>query len=242
MKAFSSWNRSILFWNKFYEYFADYHLEVAKLPSSRTLLYRRDSVTYAIIGFGEVGQALASAFVRKDIQVAVASRRAPDALASRGLAIGGPVSPKTLQDALQADVIFLAVPFREHTSVAKALPNWQGKTIIDATNAYGVSVEELDGQPSSAVIAKAFSGASVVKGFNHLPAAVLAADPRVKGGRRVVFLSSDDDNAVPQVAALAERLGYAPVWLGKLGEGGALVQARGRSWSPLIFQDLVKPD
>jgi hypothetical protein len=47
---------------------------------------------------------------------------------------------------------------------------------------------------------------------------------------------------VPPVAALAERLGYAPVGLGKLAEGGALVQARGRSWAPLIFQDLVKPD
>jgi predicted dinucleotide-binding enzyme len=199
-------------------------------------------VTYAIIGFGEVGQALASAFARKNMEVAVASRRGPHALASQALAIGGLICPKTLDDALQADVIFLAVPFREHATVAKALPHWQGKTIIDATNAYGVPVEELDGQSSSAVIASAFVGASLVKGFNHLPAGVLAADPRVKGGRRVVFLSSDHDDAVPQVAALAERLGYAPVWLGKLGEGGALVQARGRSWAPLIFQDLVKAD
>lgn len=199
-------------------------------------------MTYAIIGFGEVGQALAGAFARKNIEVAVASRRGPDALASRALAIGGPIHPTTLQDALQADVIFLAVPFGEHATVARALPHWQGKTIVDATNAYGVPIEELDGQPSSAVIAKAFVGASVVKGFNHLPAGVLGADPRLKGGRRVVFLASDDDGAVPHVAALAERLGYAPVSLGKLGEGGALVQARGRSWAPLIFQDLVKPD
>lgn len=199
-------------------------------------------MTYAIIGFGEVGQALASAFARMDMDVAVAARRTPDALASQASAIGGSVRPKSLEEALQADVIFLAVPFLEHATVAKALPNWHGKTIIDATNAYGVPVDALDGQPSTAAIARAFVGASVVKGFNHLPAGVLAADPRVKGGRRVVFLSSDHDEAVPQVAALAERLGYAPVWLGKLGEGGALVQARGRSWAPLIFQDLVKAD
>ena len=199
-------------------------------------------MTYAIIGFGEVGQALASAFARMDMDVAVAARRTPDALASQAPAIGGSVRPKSLEEALQADVIFLAVPFLEHATVAKALPNWHGKTIIDATNAYGVPVDALDGQPSTAAIARAFVGASVVKGFNHLPAGVLAADPRVKGGRRVVFLSSDHDEAVPQVAALTERLGYAPVWLGKLGEGGALVQARGRSWAPLIFQDLVKAD
>ncbi|GAB7525701.1 NAD(P)-binding domain-containing protein [Paraburkholderia sp. 2C] len=198
-------------------------------------------MSYAIIGFGAVGQALAHAFARNNIEVAVASRRAPEALASRARAIGSTAIPKTLQEALQADVIFLAVPFGEHATVAKSLANWQGKTIIDATNAYGVPVEELSGLPSSSVIAKAFAGAKFVKGFNHLPAGLLAADPNVDGGRRVVFLASDDDNAVPQVATLAERLGFAPVWLGKLAEGGALVQARGRSWAPLIFQDLVKP-
>src|SRR3546814_6110026 len=66
-------------------------------------------------------------------------------------------------------------------------------------------------------------------------------DPHVKGGRRVVFLSSDDEGATASVAALAERLGFAPVNLGTLEEGGALVQAReDKSWGPLIFQDLFK--
>jgi len=198
-------------------------------------------MSYSIIGFGAVGQALARAFARKNIEVAVAGRRAPEMLAPEAGAIGASVTPKLLQDALQADVIFLAVPFREHAAVAKSLPDWQGKTVIDATNAYGVAVEELGGLPSSTVIAKAFHGARFVKGFNHLPAGLLAADPQVEGGRRVVFLASDDDHSVPPVAALAERLGFAPVHLGKLAEGGALVQARGHTWAPLIFQDLVKP-
>ncbi|CAB3679179.1 NADPH-dependent F420 reductase [Trinickia soli] len=199
-------------------------------------------MSYSIIGFGAVGQALARAFARKGIEVAVASRRAPEALATQAQAIGPAVIPKTLQDALRADVIFLAVPFWEHRTIARALPNWQGKTLVDATNAYGVPVDELGGLPSSAVTARAFTGAKFVKGFNHLAAGLLAADPSVKGGRRVVFLASDDDSAVPLVAALCERLGFAPVWLGTLDEGGALVQARGRNWAPLIFQDLVKPD
>jgi predicted dinucleotide-binding enzyme len=197
-------------------------------------------MSYSIIGFGAVGQALAGAFARKNIEVAVASRRAPQMLAAQAGTIGATVIPETLQDALQADVIFLAVPFAEHAAVASLLPNWQGKTIIDATNAYGVPVEELGGLPSSAVIAKAFRGASFVKGFNHLPAGLLAADPQVEGGRRVVFLASDDDSALPPVAALAEQLGFAPVQLGRLAEGGALVQARGHAWAPLIFQDFAK--
>lgn len=194
----------------------------------------------AIIGFGAEGQALARAFARKNIDVAVASRRPPEALAPQARAIGPTVVPQTLQDAVKAETIILAVPFWEHREVARALASWQGKTVIDVTNAFGVPVEDLDGLPSSAVVAKAFPGARFVKGFNHLPAGVLGADPNVEGGRRVVFLSSDDEAAAAPVAALAEQLGFAPVWLGRLAEGGALVQARGRAWAQLIFQDLFK--
>jgi len=75
------------------------------------------------------------------------------------------------------------------------------------------------------VNAQALTGARLVKAFNHLPAKTLAADPDIKGGRRVVFVSSDDEDAATQVAALVERLGFAPVKLGKLAEGGLLVQA-----------------
>lgn len=197
-------------------------------------------MSYSIIGFGAVGQALARAFARKNIAVTVASRRAPETLLQQTRSIGPTVVPGTLQDAVASDTIFLAVPFWEHREVAKQITTWQDKTIIDATNAFGVPVEDLEGQPSSAVVAKAFSGARFVKGFNHLPAAVLAADPSVNGGSRVVFLSSDDKDAVGPVAVLAEQLGFAPIALGTLKDGGSLVQARGNTWAELIFKDLVK--
>ncbi|WP_413987701.1 NADPH-dependent F420 reductase [Labrys okinawensis] len=199
-------------------------------------------MSYAIVGFGKVGQALAHAFARKNIDVTVASRRPPEALASQARAIGSTVVAKSLRDALEADTIILAVPFGEHREVAKALPDWKGKTIIDATNAL-VPLEELDGLPSSAFVAKSFTGAKFVKGFNHLIAATLAADPIVEGGHRVIFLSSDDgEDAIAPVADLAKQLGFAPVKLGKLSEGGALVHARGRIWGQLIFQDLFKKE
>lgn len=132
--------------------------------------------------------------------------------------------------------------FDSHPDVAKALPTWQGKTIVDVTNAYGVPPEQLGGQPSSRFIAQAFSGGRLVKGFNHLVAAVLDQDPAVKGGRRVIFLASDDEGAAVQIGTLAENLGFAPIKLGGLSEGGLLVQARGNSWGRLIFKDLVKFD
>jgi predicted dinucleotide-binding enzyme len=98
----------------------------------------------------------------------------------------------------------------------------------------------MDGLPSSAFVAKSFAGAKLVKGFNHLGAAKLATDPIVEGGHRVVFLSSDDEEAFAPVVDLAKQLGFAPIKLGKLNEGGLLVHARGQTWGPLIFQDLFK--
>ncbi|WP_419757584.1 NADPH-dependent F420 reductase [Acidisoma sp.] len=197
-------------------------------------------MTYAIIGFGKVGEAIARAFARKNIDVAIASRRPPEDHAPLARAIGPTITPRTLPDALSAEIIILAVPFGTHKEVATAIESWKGKIVIDATNAYGVPLEELGNLPSSVALSRAFPGAALVKAFNHLPAATLAADPAVHGGRRVVFLSSDDEDATARVAALAEQLGFAPVGLGKLAEGGLLVQARGNSWAPLIFQDLVK--
>ncbi|MCW5690858.1 MAG: NAD(P)-binding domain-containing protein [Pseudolabrys sp.] len=196
-------------------------------------------MSYAIIGFGNIGRALAKAFARKGIEVSVATTRDPESFAFDAAAIGSEIIPKTLSEAVKADIIFLAVRFESHPEVARALPTWQGKTVIDAMNTQAPP-EELNGLPSSAVVAKAFTGAKLVKGFNHLVAAILDQDPSVHGGRRAVFLASDNDAAAAEIGALAEKLDFAPIKLGRLSEGGLLVQARGNSWAPLIFQDLFK--
>ncbi len=199
-------------------------------------------MSYAIIGFGNIGKALAKAFARSGIEVSVATTRDPESFASDAAAIGPEIIPTTLAEAVEADVVFLAVRFESHEDVAKTLATWEGKTIVDVTNAYGVSPDELGGQPSSKVIEQAFTGAKLVKGFNHLVAAVLDQDPAVNGGRRVVFLASDDDDAATEIGTLAENLGFSPIQLGGLSEGGLLVQARGDTWGRLIFKDLVKLD
>ncbi|TAM54357.1 MAG: NADP oxidoreductase coenzyme [Paraburkholderia sp.] len=198
-------------------------------------------MSYAIIGFGKVGHALAKAFARNGIEVSVATTRAPESFASDAAAIGPTIIPKTLAEAVKADIIFLAVRFESHPQVAKALPDWKGKTVIDAMNTRA-PIEELGGLPSSAFVAKVFTGARLVKGFNHLVAAVLDQNPAVHGGRRVVFLASDDDGAAAEISALAEKLGFAPIKLGGLSDGGLLVHARGNNWGQLIFKDLIKFD
>jgi len=63
-------------------------------------------MNYAIIGTGKEGQALA----RKQIEVARASRRQAEALAPVAKAIGQTIIPESLQEAVKADIIILAIP------------------------------------------------------------------------------------------------------------------------------------
>jgi 8-hydroxy-5-deazaflavin:NADPH oxidoreductase len=196
-------------------------------------------MNYAIIGLGKIGTTIAQAFANKGIEVAVAGMRPLNTLAALAAQIGPSLVAQRIEEAVNADIVILAVPFDAHREVAQAAKSWQGKIVVDATNAFGVPPEELDGLPSTAVIARALPGAKLVKAFNHLPAATFALGPVTRqGSRRVVFVSGDDDAASATVSALVERLGFAPVELGRIDEGGLLIQARGRTWGRLIFQDL----
>ena len=197
-------------------------------------------MNYSIIGSGKIGSALAWHFARNEIPVAIANTRGPQSLAALAKELGNTVVPQTLQDALQADCIILAVPFGSLHSVASARPDWKGKLVIDTTNAFGVPLEVLGDSPSSSLVARTFPGSGVVKAFNHLPAALLASDPAAHGGRRVVFLSSDDATASEAVAALAGQLGFAPIELGKFADGGALLNVRGATLGSLLLQNLVQ--
>lgn len=193
-------------------------------------------MTYSIIGSGNVGTALARQFARSGITVGIANTRGAVSIAPLANELGPKVVALELQEALKAEVVILAVPFRAHTAVAKALSDWSGKVVVDAMNTYGVSPEELNGQASTDVVAAAFPGAKVVKTLNQLPAKLLAQDPSVNGGQRVMFVSSNDESAEVLLAKLVADLGFAPVILGKVNEGGMLIGMGGS----LILQNLIK--
>src|SRR5580700_7593404 len=90
---------------------------------------RRFFMKYAIIGSGKIGTALARAFARKNIEVAIANSRGPETLASLTEELGRGVFPQSIQDACEAEVIFLAVPFPAHKDVAKRFEQWNGKIV-----------------------------------------------------------------------------------------------------------------
>ena len=193
-------------------------------------------MSYAIIGTGNVGSSLARLFARAGITVSIANRQGPDTIRPLVEELGDTVTARTLEDALAADVVFLAIPFVAVEEFARILADWTGKTVIDATNAHGVPPDAMAGRLSSDIVAKAVPGASVVKAFNQLPAGVLARDPSQDGGRRVVFVASNDDKAAATVKALAEQLGFSPILVGRIDEGGRLLHIPG----PLVLHNLVE--
>ena len=66
-------------------------------------------MTYAIIGSGTVGTTLARFFAAKDIPVLIANSRGPDTLAELATEMGSSVTPVSVEDAVEADVILVAV-------------------------------------------------------------------------------------------------------------------------------------
>jgi len=195
---------------------------------------------YSIIGSGKVGTALARAFARKNIEVAIANSRGPETLASLREELGPSIVPQSIQDALDAEIIFLAVPFAGHKDVAKQFKQWNGKIIVDTTNAFHVAPEELGGVLSSEVVFQAFAGARLVKAFNHLPAAQLGTTLSLDGQRQVIFVSSNEADASATIAAVATQLGFAPVELGRLDQGGVPLHVVDARPGGLLLQNLVR--
>jgi predicted dinucleotide-binding enzyme len=189
-------------------------------------------MTIGIIGAGNIGQAVAKRLASAQLEASISNSRGPESLSSLVRELGPGIKAATRQDAASADIVFLAVPWTTHRGVVSDLPPWNGRIVIDAMNAAsmgpsGFAALDLDGRPSSEVVAEHLPGARVVKAFNTLTAAVLASDPHQSGGRRVMFMSGDDRDATATVARLIDQLGFAPIDLGDFGTGRQVQQFPG---------------
>jgi 8-hydroxy-5-deazaflavin:NADPH oxidoreductase len=190
-------------------------------------------MAYAIIGSGHIGSAIAGHFARVGLEAMIANTRGPESLADLVSALSGKVQAVSLVQALRAEIIFLAIPFPALQDFASAVGNLAGKIVIDTTNAH----MDLGGRLSSDLVAETLPGAVIVKAFNQLSASILASDPSAHGGRRVMFVSSNDTAASAKVAQLASTLGFAPIQLGRLNAGGRLLQFEG---GPLVLHNLIE--
>ncbi len=193
-----------------------------------------------IIGAGGIGQAFAGHVAKAGYEVIISNSRGPESLAEMVKQLGPRAITGTRQDAARADVVVLSVNWPQVPAALSDLPAWNGRILIDATNPVlqpGFRLAELHGSTSSEIVASLAPGARVVKTGNTLLRAVLAADPKQAGGRRVLFMSGDDTSAKAEVSAVLEKMGFATIDLGGLASGGRLQQFPG---GPLPTLNLIK--
>jgi predicted dinucleotide-binding enzyme len=192
-----------------------------------------DTKSVGIIGAGRIGQAMAQIARRAGRQIVIANSRGPGSLTQVVEALGDGVSAGTVQEAAAADIVVLAVMWRDVPQAIAGL-EWEGRTLIDPTNDFDPS--DLNGRTSSEVVADLVAPTRVVKAGNTLGAAVLGSDPHQGGGQRVIFLSGDNPEAKADAGALFAHAGFYVLDLGGLRDGGRMQQVG----APLAGQNLVR--
>jgi len=191
---------------------------------------KEKTMNIGIIGAGAIGAGIARVLARAGIGAVIANRRGPASLAALEAELRGVIKAGTVQQAAQADLVFLAVNWSKIGAAVQDAGPWNRRIVIDANNpieAPDFLPFDLGGKASSEVVSALLPGARVVKAFNHLTPALLAGDPGKDGGRRVLFVAGDDAGAKQEVAQLIERLGFASIDLGTLAGGGRLSEFPG---------------
>lgn len=165
-----------------------------------------------IVGSGNIGGTAARLFEAAGHEVAVSNTRG---------------DPHTVEEAADSgELVLVAIPL--HAIDTLPPEPFAGKVVVDANNYYpgrDGQIAELDSGEltSSELLARQLPGATIVKAFNTMHFKTLG-----EAGHRddplVIFLSGDDPAAKVKVADLIEEIGFAPVDLGSLHDGGAQQQ------------------
>lgn len=185
----------------------------------------RTAAEIGILGAGSIGRAFAHHLVKAGHRVLLANRRGPASLESLVGELGPNAKAATAAEVARLELVLVAIPWAGLAEAMRDLPSWEGRTVIDANN-HIIGFEggqfvlaDLGGRTSSEVFAEMVPGARVVKALNTLPAELLAQEPRVENGQRVIFVSGDDAGSKKTVGDLLASVGFSPVDLGSLAAG-----------------------
>ena len=188
----------------------------------------------AILGAGNVGAALARNLVALGERVRFG---VPDPGKHRDLAAALGAEVGSVADAIDGtDLVILAVPYAAALEIAAAVPDWQGRILVDATNPLAPGLSGLTvGTTSSASeqIAARAANARVVKAFN-VTGAENMADPGALDAPVFMPVAGDDADARADVLALATRLGFDAVDAGPL-RAARFTEAFAMTWIHLAF-------
>jgi predicted dinucleotide-binding enzyme len=191
------------------------------------------------IGAGEVALAVAREALARGHEIVLSSRSGPGALAGKVAELGRGASAATVEEAASLDYVLLAVPWKNVEAALRGLPEWNGRVLIDATNPFAETspnlvLADLGGMGASEIVAAFARGALIVKAFNSIRISSFNEGPIKGQGRRVIFVSGDDEESKGVVKDLIESFGFAAIDLGGIVTGGRIQQAGG----PLAGLDL----
>lgn len=185
---------------------------------------------FGFIGAGNVAQTIARHVLPFGHEVLLSNSRGPDSLADVVSALGRGAAAGTPKQAADQELVVLSVGWERVTEALASVPDWSGRTLIDATNRIDrdnpSALGDLSGRTSSEIVANHAVGAKVVKAFNTIPMQWIEnASP--EKSRTVLFISGDDADAKKALNEVIEQVGFAAVDLGTLAIGGRQQQVGG---------------
>ena len=181
------------------------------------------------IGAGKNAQTMARHLLCAGHHVTLSNAHGPETLAEVIADLGPGAAAGTREDAVDTDLAVLAVNWPD---VAEAVAGiaWDGKILIDATNAHAASPPDLSpagiarsraalgGRTSSEMVAERVPGARVVKAISNIPMNWIQDFSPTKP-KTAIFVSGDDVEAKRVVIDLLDQMGFAGVDLGPLARG-----------------------
>jgi len=191
----------------------------------------------AIVGGGNVGQALGHAWKKAGHKITFAVRDLHSPNAAKLKAADYEVLP--LADAAKkAEVILLAIPWQGVEQAIASLGSLAGKIVIDATNPLTADLDLAIGYDDSAgeTVARLARGARIVKAFNTTGAENMdkASDFPSKPA---MFIAGDDAEAKKTVEKLADEIGFQPVDVGPL-KASRYLEPMAMQWIKLAFSGM----
>ena len=187
-------------------------------------------MTFGIIGAGRVGQRLARHLLGVGHEVVICNSRQPETLAETVAALGKGARAATLEETARQEVVFLCVWWDTVPSVMQRVATWNGRILVDTTNQLtrtsdGYRPANTDPLTGSELVASMATGARVVKAFNSLFEQYMDGD--TGRGNRVLFYAGNDAEAKSLLHGVFTQMGFCPIDLGSLRDGGRLMQVGG---------------
>lgn len=177
-----------------------------------------------IIGAGHIGSAVARGLVAQGHQVAISNSRGPETLADLVAELGENAHAMTAADAAAfGEWVVVTIPLKNIDDLP--VVELAGKIVVDTNNYYWERdghIAELDEKKTttSRMLQDRLPESTVVKGFNHIPAADITTDgaPAGSADRRALATSSDSDDAIVFITKLYDDFGFDTVNVGPLDE------------------------